>query len=164
MFAHPFQIVRSIDDECYANAKWCYSFVSKLEFIQSLMDIICTASWCLKIILGQCLNYLPSVELNSLIIPWLMIKSLRWILCIQSNSISCNFQSTSDVDKLVSRYIFHRPHMKTSELMNYHYAVYTPIIVLIKEGHLWSLFYWVSGKQITYRPHGKFLIMKARVS
>lgn len=128
-----------------------------------IMDIIYAASWCLKIILGQHLNYLPSVELNSLIIPWLMIKSLKWIFCIQSNSIYHNFQNTSYVDKLVFRYISNRSHMKTSELMNYHYAVCSPIIVLIKEGHLWSLFYWVSGKQITHRPHGKFLIMKPRV-
>lgn len=44
MFAHPFKTVSSIDDECYVNAKWYYSFVSKLEFIQSLIDIIYAAS------------------------------------------------------------------------------------------------------------------------
>lgn len=54
-----------------------YSVIMDINWVISY-----TASWCLKIILRQCLNYLPSVELNSVIIAWLMIKSLKWILYI----------------------------------------------------------------------------------
>lgn len=52
-----------------------YSVIMDINWVISY-----TASWCLKIILRQCLNYLPSVELNNFIIAWLMIKSLKWIL------------------------------------------------------------------------------------
>lgn len=56
---------------------WSYSVIIDINWL-----IRYTASWCLKIILRQCLNYLPSVELNSLMLAWLMIKSLKWILYI----------------------------------------------------------------------------------